>query len=102
MKEKLQNESFEIGEVVCTSKKLSKDESWLECNGKNISQNDYPDLFDVLQSNPKGEWQEQIIDIPDNNDNTQMDYLKCSSLTNGEFIIYTIFKEEENKNYLSI
>lgn len=40
LQKKLQNESFEIGDIVCASKDLSKDESWLECNGKNFSQNE--------------------------------------------------------------
>lgn len=85
----MQNESFEIGEIVLTSKNLSKDESWLECNGRNVSQNDYPDLFDVLPSNTKGECQIEYCDF-------------YSLVTNGEFTVFTGFKVEEKRTFLYI
>lgn len=102
LQKKLQNESFEIGEIVLTSKNLSKDESWLECNGRNVSQNDYPDLFDVLPSNTKGEWQEQLVNVPVNAPGLIEGCDFYSLVTNGEFTVFTGFKVEEKRTFLYI
>lgn len=45
-----QNECFGIGDVILSSRNLSENECWLECNGKSISKTEYPDLFDALRT----------------------------------------------------
>ncbi|KAK8883666.1 hypothetical protein M9Y10_043737 [Tritrichomonas musculus] len=59
-----QNECFGIGDVILSSRNLSENECWLECNGKSISKTEYPDLFDVLRTDQDYEWNKHKIDVP--------------------------------------
>lgn len=59
-----QNECFKVGDVILSSRNLGESEGWLECNGKSISKTEYPDLFDVLQTEQVFEWNKHKTDLP--------------------------------------
>lgn len=93
MKNEDQNDFFEIGNVILTSKKLSEDNGWLECNGQKISKSKYPQLFNVLQTQPVYEWNEQELDSPEE---SQYRYY-CSD---GNYMVRANIKEGENVLYI--
>lgn len=93
MKNEDQNDFFEIGNVILTSKKLSENKGWLECNGQKISKSKYPQLFNVLQTQPVYEWNEQELDYTE-----ESGYLYYCS--DGNYIVRANIKKEENVLYI--
>ncbi len=66
MKNEDQNDFFEIGNVILTSRNLNDNKRWLECNGQKISKSKYPQLFNVLQTQPVYEWNKQELSFHEN------------------------------------
>lgn len=95
--EHLGNNAFHVGDILTTARDLSGDANWLKCTGGDVSQQDYPELYPLLQTGSvEGDWSTNVIDdstgyaSPNN----------CNVATDGEWYVMIAAKyNSSNSTY---
>ena len=82
--EHIGNNAFHVGDILTTARDLSTDEDWLKCTGGGISQQDYPELYPLLQTGSvEGDWNTNVID----NSTGYSSASGCNVATDGEWYV---------------
>lgn len=87
--EHLGNNAFHVGDILTTARDLSGDENWLKCTGGSVSEEDYPELYPLLQTGSvEGDWSTNVID-----DSTGYSSSSgCNVATDGEWYVMVAAK----------